>query len=387
MAKAMKIAKPAKSASSKAAPMKAVMKVAMKKSSKGVKTDDEKSSTSSQKGKGKIAEVKKRPSSNQYAESSMSLKEKLEMWKSKNDVNAPLDLDHVEQKQLSSKFKHALKTAPEDAQSAFSEACSKSSGKNAAKQAIVKAWLLDNKWGESFLGFQKSLTLGQGVKRLQKPMTRLELEQKYSPEEINELLQSGGLQQICHDGSTRVKMYIDTGMWEKTKTFDKVRTISKTSNKHDVDEEELDQWDAGFDNCIVDFDKAESMFLKDCKAIKADEDDEGNPPASKNKASLKNLEDISVADANKLNLQASNILNNRVNSFESLLQTLKKKSHFTGSLKKTSGKWLEKMQELQETSRGLNKQGGPMETFKSHLKEVSEVVKEVASHAALLRRL
>ena len=391
MAKAMKTVPPSKSASSKDAPMKAVKKTAMKKAmksgSKSDKADDEQSSSSSHKGKEKAHEVKKRPST-QYAESSMSLKEKLEMWKSKNNVDEPLELNHVEQKQLSSKFKHALKTAPEDAQSAYSEACSKSSGKNSAKQAIVKAWLLDNKWGESFLGYQKSLTLNQGVKRMQKPQTLKELEQKYTEEEINELLQSGGLQQICHDGSTRVKMYIDNGNWEKSRTFDKTRTISKTSNKHDADEDELDQWDTGFDKCIVDFDKAESLFLKDCKAFKEDEEeDDGNPKTTKNKASMKNLENISFEDANKLNVSASSILNNRVFSYESLLTSLKKNQHFTGSLRKTSGKWLEKMQELQETSRTLNKQGGPMATFKSHLTEVSEVVKDVAKHVVLLRKL
>ena len=144
MAKAVKTAPTSKSSSSQAAPMKAVKKAAMKKamksSSKGEKVDDEKSSSSSHKDEEKSAGLRKRPSA-QYAESSMSLKEKLEMWKAKNNVEEPLELNHVEQKQLSSKFKHALKTAPDDARSAFSEACSKTSGKNSAKQAIVKAWL------------------------------------------------------------------------------------------------------------------------------------------------------------------------------------------------------------------------------------------------------
>ena len=55
-----------------------------------------------------LKQQKKRPAIN-YAGSTMSLQEKLEMWKSKNDVKAPLTLNHVEQKQLSSKFNHALK--------------------------------------------------------------------------------------------------------------------------------------------------------------------------------------------------------------------------------------------------------------------------------------
>lgn len=86
-------------------------------------------------------------------------------------------------------------------------------------------------------------------------------------------------------------------------------------------------------------------------------------------------------------LQASNVLNMRINSFEGQLQSMKKNAHFSGSLKKTSQKMLEKLQQLQETSKFLNKKGGPINMFQSHLKEVSETLKEVSQHSALLKRL
>ena len=71
-------------------------------------------------------------------EKAMTLEDKLALWKEKGDIHAPLDLTHVEQKQLSSKHKWALKAAPEVAKSQWSEACSLPAPLK-AKQGLVKA--------------------------------------------------------------------------------------------------------------------------------------------------------------------------------------------------------------------------------------------------------
>ena len=154
---------------------------------------------------------------NQKGMKSMSLEEKLEAWKVKGDIEAPLpELDHAEQKRLSSKFLNALKGAPDDVASQYSKISEMPAGKKTqSKQLMVKSWIMDKQWGEQFIEMNKTLDFKFKNKRIERPQTMKELEAKYDEDEIADLLASGGISEIRHQKSSRVKMYIDHGLWEK----------------------------------------------------------------------------------------------------------------------------------------------------------------------------
>ena len=54
---------------------------------------------------------------------SMSLTDKLELWKKKNNINEPLELETSDQKRLSGRFQTALEKAPATAKKAWQDAC------------------------------------------------------------------------------------------------------------------------------------------------------------------------------------------------------------------------------------------------------------------------
>ena len=198
----------------------------------------------------------------------MSLEEKLQAWKEKDDINAPLSLKHDEQKKLSSKFLNALKGAPSEVESQWSSIAGLPPGKKTqAKQAMVKSWLLDRQWGDTFISHVKHLSLTQEQKHTEKPQTIKELEAKYSEAELNDLMQSGGITEVTHAKSGRVKMYIDHGMWERSKTVNKIRSMSSRVEKQEDDDEQLEMFDKGFDAFSMDIGKAEDFFLSDCSKL------------------------------------------------------------------------------------------------------------------------
>ena len=333
------------------------------------------------------ANTQKKPATGfvQSSQAGMSLEDKLQLWRSKNNVNEDLGLDHEEQKKLSSKFLNALKTAPSEAQSVYSDTASLASGlKNKTKQSIVKAWLLDNKWGDNFLSFTKSINFSQDSKKIEKPITRMELESKYSEEEINDLLESNGITEVSHKGSSRVKLYVDHGMWEKSKTLTKSRNLGRTMEKKEDDDDALEDWDRGF-NSSIDVDKAEDLFMKDCASLKPKpvDDDKEKPK----KPSLKDLQGLDHDSATKLCQQASTVLNNRTDNLEALLYSLKKNDHYSSALKKTSDKMLAKMKGLLDQSKLYVTRGGSFDMMLKHLKDVPEVLKDVQQHVLLLKRL
>ncbi len=365
MAKSMKAMK-----SSSAKVMK---KVATKATKKKQKTTDE----------GKPKKAMKQASS-----SSMTLEEKLKMWREKNDISADLDLNHEQQKQLSSKFLNALKSAPDDAKSQYSAVSTLPGGqKTKSKQALVKAWILDNKWGENFLHYTKTLNFGMTSTKTEKPLTRMELEAKYSEEELNALLESGGISEVSHSGNARVKLYVDHGMWEKSKTLTKNRTLVRKQVKTEDDEEALEDWDKVFNGVSLDVDQAENLFMKDCTSLIKAKDPENPENEKKKKKSLTNLDDLEDEDCRRLISQASNVLNAKVDTFTSLLESLKKNSHYSAALKKTSETMKKKLGELLDKTKFYNVKGGSVQMITSHLKEVMEYIKEVQQHSLLLKKL
>jgi len=191
----------------------------------------------------------------------MSLEEKLENWKKKGDIEAPLALDHKEQKRLSSKFLHALKGAPSEVSSHYSKLSELQPGqKNKQKQLLVRSWIMDRGWGETFSTHSKSLTFNLENKQIEKPMTMKELELKYTDDEIADLLESGGISEVKHAKSSRVKLYVDHGLWERSKSLVKTRATSSKATKHETDENALEGFDHGFTGFSMDLDKAEDFF-------------------------------------------------------------------------------------------------------------------------------
>ena len=117
----------------------------------------------------------------------MSLEEKLELWKNKQDFSAPLDLDTAQQKQLASKFKTALVKAGSDVKSVWSDANSQPAGlKLDAKQTVVKSWVMDKTWGQTFKKYTEKIEQDKSFKKEDKPVSTMELQRKYTDAEIQD---------------------------------------------------------------------------------------------------------------------------------------------------------------------------------------------------------
>ena len=96
------------------------------------------------------------------------------------DVDAELKLTTAEQKQLSSKFNHKLKGAPDNVVALVDEAKKLPSGqKQVAHQSVVKAWVIDKSWGSRFLNVVRSVSFVQQLKQRQRPVTWKQLEMKW----------------------------------------------------------------------------------------------------------------------------------------------------------------------------------------------------------------
>ena len=320
----------------------------------------------------------------------LTLDEKLKKWKEDGDMESPLGLDHVEQKQLSSKFLNALKGAPSVVSQAYSKLSQEPEGqKNKNKQLLVKSWIMDKQWGDTFIEHTKSLTYNQENKQVEKLETLKQLEQKYSEDEISDLLQSGGIAEVRHNKSNRVKLYIDHGIWERSKSLNKTRAVSSKSTKQEDEEDALEGFETGFNSFSMDLEKAEDFFLQECTNTKGGPDTLLPTMTGKKQkpSALEALDDEDVGKALKMVMQASNLLNNRLMLFEATIEGLKKNTHYEKGLKKTSIALISRMTDLQEKCKFYGVKGGSMQMMKAHLQQVSECLKEVAGHTQLLKRL
>ena len=67
--------------------------------------------------------------------------------------------------------------------------------------------------GDTFLNHVQSISFQKSLKTVEKPVTMKQLEKKYDDDQISDLLESGGITVVAHTKSSRVKMYIDHGLW------------------------------------------------------------------------------------------------------------------------------------------------------------------------------
>ena len=141
----------------------------------------------------------------------MTLQEKLALWKSGNDsMNESMDLARGQQKQLAGQFQTALAKAPQSVKDTWDTASSTAAGSRAeSKRGIVKAWLLDKTWGDTFVSHVMTISTSKMFKTEEKPVSRKELEMKYTDDEIDELLDSGALVPVKHSNKGTVTMFLD----------------------------------------------------------------------------------------------------------------------------------------------------------------------------------
>lgn len=112
-------------------------------------------------------------------------------------MDAELKLSSAEQKQLSSKFNHKLKAAPENVLALVEEAKKLPPGqKQAAHQAVVKAWIIDKTWGNRFLNVVRTVSFVQQLKQRQRPVTWKQLESKWPAKFAHKTCLSGSVVRI-----------------------------------------------------------------------------------------------------------------------------------------------------------------------------------------------
>jgi hypothetical protein len=206
MAKTSKKVVAMKAAATKAAAMKAAGKAAAKKKPVAATSSMKVQASAGSAVKRTINKGKEKADAKQNL-AAMSLEEKLELWRKKQDFGAPLDLDTAQQKQLASKFKTALVKAGPEAKSVWSDANSQPPGlKLEAKQLVVKSWVMDKTWGQSFKKYTEKIEQDKSFKKEDKPVSMMELQRKYTDAEIQDLLETGGITECRHSSRGRVRI-------------------------------------------------------------------------------------------------------------------------------------------------------------------------------------
>ena len=151
------------------------------------------------KGKSKSKKDSSKAKAVQGPHQALTLEEKLEMWRQRQDFSAPLGLDTTQQKQLSSKFKTAIVKAGSEANSVWSEACKAPAGlKLDAKQTVVKSWIMDKTRGQTFTKYAEKIIQDKSLKQEEEPMSMKELLNKYTDQEVQDLLETGGISERRH---------------------------------------------------------------------------------------------------------------------------------------------------------------------------------------------
>ena len=258
---------------------------------------------------GTVQQSAHKAKSPKFDQTEMTLEEKLDMWKQKQDFNAPLELNSQHQKQLSGQFKTALAKANADAKSVWTDALSMAPGlKQEAKQTVVKSWIMDKNWGQSFIKYTEKITQDKAHTQQEKPRSMKELESKYTADEINDLLETGGITICRHSLKGRVKMYIDHSNWARTTTTIKQKSLQKDrSQDYEPGEDGNDCWTGGF-NSFNGFDEDQSFkfFLADDPVV-APQNTKGNGKGGKGSGKGFDFEDDDKAY--KAALSASTTMN------------------------------------------------------------------------------
>ena len=96
---------------------------------------------------------------------------------------------------------------------AYSEAGNSAAGsKTQNKAQLVKAYLLDKGWGKRCVQTTTSITKSEAKKDIQKPRSYKEMLSRYSEEEFQHLLETGGITEVPHSKNSSLAMYVDNGI-------------------------------------------------------------------------------------------------------------------------------------------------------------------------------
>ena len=314
----------------------------------------------------------------------MSLEEKLELWRKKQDFSAPLDLDTTQQKQLASKFQTALVKASPDAKSVWSEALSQPPGlKLESKQTVVKSWLMDKSWGQTFMKYSEKIVQNKSFKREDKPVSMLELQRKYTEAEIQDRLETGGITECRHSSRGRVKMYLDHSNWLKTTETSKVKSLEKSRTQEGDDEDLEDGWNGGFGGFnVFDEDQAATFFLGNepsapVPALKGKGKGKGNP-----------LDFEDDDKAYKAALHAAGMLNSKRTALQCLAGGLKKNKLYEKNTQKETRAFLNSITTMEAECKEcfMAKKIGK-DKVKQMLERVQALIKDYNSDVTILRQL
>ena len=297
--------------------------------------------------------TRKRPASSLASESlaPMSLEEKLELFRQKNDQQAPLpQLTVQEQKRLAGKFNYELDKTPE-AKAVVGSACSEASAgsKNKARQDFVKSWILAGGFGEKLFAIVEEVKVGKSFSQVEKPVSMKELQQRYTDEQIGQLLSEGGIRECRHSKYGSITMYVDHSNWSKERRVEASKSLSSSRRKA-MDEDE----DRAFDAFLKKVNLNEST-LAEIEGVKLHEPEEGEgvikiytdeQPSITSKRS-KNTIDYGD-DIEKMYKQLPGMCKLLINKKVSLMMlhsSKKKSSGYGKALKSSSEKLMEKLEQ------------------------------------------
>ena len=162
----------------------------------------------------------------------MSLDEKLEAFRKRGDPTAKLDVTTEESKRLAGKFDREL-AKDVDVQKHVRDAESQAprGTKQKTHQEFVKARTIAKGFDNMFFDICSKLTHTKSLIYKEKPLSYKQLQEKYTDEEITDLLDSGGITETKHSKRGRVTMYIDHSNWERQKKLDNSKYISSNKRK------------------------------------------------------------------------------------------------------------------------------------------------------------
>ena len=279
----------------------------------------------------------------------MSLQEKIASWKEKNDVAANLELDRNEQKNVLSQFKNALNSAPQEAKDAWEKASTASAGqKHLQKQAVVKGWLLDRSWGETFLHSVQSLSFDKSFLEKEKPISKKELQMKYDDDEIERLLEDGGIVPVKHSKNSSLQMYIDKSNWERQRKVSKTHKFEK-NQQGEIGEDEVNLWDQSFSHDPWQ-DGGHGKIMDLFRPNRSIENKQENKDKEKEKEKDKN---ITKEKLDQLASTCVGLLQKKTMNLEKVNQILSKEPKYGKSIRKETESILKKLNAYQDICRKM----------------------------------
>eukprot|EP00959_Pyramimonas_sp_CCMP1952_P220628 4612797-Pyramimonas_sp.AAC.1 len=110
-------------------------------------------------------------------------------------------------KQLHNKFR-AARQENERAQKVFDSVDSKGHrvGKNEQKQKLLASWLKDPEMKKGFWEVAQTMEFSEGIQRTSKWKTQKQMEEKYTPSEIEEMIDSKSIQVPESDSSNVIRI-------------------------------------------------------------------------------------------------------------------------------------------------------------------------------------